>query len=276
MCVGAALMISSISKKFPQRKCPFIKVPSFREFKKFMLTAGPLFFMLFTRSACFAWLASTIATAGTVSLGAYQILLRITFILTGFGDGLSLAAQSYLPSYNLRSAQDPVSHKSKHMLISKIMKLAIGAGVFTSFIGAFVALKLPFLFTSDALVIAEVRKTVPLLVGVLGTYAISLPMEGILISMQDGAFMAKMYGGLLLVKVSYLELAKRVPVLSNTLALSAWAGLVLCNFGRTFSCGMRIFLKDRQEKKVLERACAKEMEEHGVCLTPPAESINTM
>ncbi|CAN0094099.1 unnamed protein product, partial [Heterosigma akashiwo] len=104
--VGAAFMIRAIKKKFHGSGQRLFNWPNFEETKKFLRAGLPLSFMLWTRAASFAFLASTVALAGTTALGAYQVVLRVTWFLTSIPDGLSLAAQTYLPRFHLGAVED--------------------------------------------------------------------------------------------------------------------------------------------------------------------------
>jgi len=258
---GAILMVRSVQRRFPKRKLPLIKVPSWADFKKFMGTGGPLFFMLWTRVVAFGWLSQTISHAGTAYLGSYQVILRLVFFFNGFSDALSLAAQAFLPFYHLRAATNLNAAKARRALVSKIMKLAVGLGLLTSTIACLVPLKFPSLFTTDALVISKMHESVPMMFAVLITYAICLPLEGILISMQDGQFLGKMYGAMLIYMVSYLEMVKRVPFFSKMLGISAWGGFVSYNVIRLTVFAARFLFKEKQNvsSQILKETSPKEI-----------------
>uniref|UniRef100_A0A7S3XUZ4 Protein DETOXIFICATION n=1 Tax=Heterosigma akashiwo TaxID=2829 RepID=A0A7S3XUZ4_HETAK len=253
--VGAVLMVSSVRKMFRANErlggglAPAVPKPAW--LRKYLGTAFPLFFMLLTRNASFAFLAATVASAGTTALGAYQVLLRVTFILTAFGDGLGVAAQAYLPYYNLRAPLAREARAAKRALVCRIMLLGVAFGGATALAAAGVLLKLPFLFTTDPAVAAEVARTVPTVMGILLAYGVTLPMEGVLVSMRDGAFLAQGYALLLVAKAAYLRLCRRSPALNGNLAVSAWGGLLMYNCLRAALFSGRFLLRDRAEHRAL-------------------------
>ena len=76
---------------------PFISLPRKDDFVSLLKFAGPIFFIILLKVMCYSQMTLRASDMGMLSLASHNVLLRIFFFYTTFGDALSQAAQTFLP-----------------------------------------------------------------------------------------------------------------------------------------------------------------------------------
>jgi len=121
--------------------------------------AGPIFGVMCAKLISFSLLSLKAAKFGLVSLASHNILLKILFFFTTFGDSLSQVGQTYLPGVlaKSRSENDAKANKEEMNLFSFMKTSAALAIAFGGFCGlsGFTATKMGWLFTPNVDVVSK-------------------------------------------------------------------------------------------------------------------------
>jgi Na+-driven multidrug efflux pump len=77
---------------------PFVSFPDKTSLIDLVKVAGPIFFVILAKSACYGAMTVRCADFGVLALATHCILMRVFFFYVTFGDAVSQAAQSFLPA----------------------------------------------------------------------------------------------------------------------------------------------------------------------------------
>ncbi|KAG5179596.1 hypothetical protein JKP88DRAFT_270306 [Tribonema minus] len=228
--IGMGLLMRAVARMQGPRVYPFIAMPGRQDFWKFMTFAGPIFVTLLCKILFYSGMTVLVTGGGdTVMLAAHTCMLRIFFFFTTFGDSLSQAAQAFLPGMMASDRAAAAAHRKRvraqadadtrganlnfngdapsaqrrapaqapvsagNLMIRKLLTLAAGIGVCMALSAGLVPLRLPHLFTNDALITDQMRRLVPVLSWSLLVHASVMGLEGILLAKRELSFLAKTY-----------------------------------------------------------------------------------
>jgi len=240
--IGALFLICLLLKKnYPSNTKEAFQIPKLYQIKDFLKIGGPLFIMHCVRSLSFACISHAISSAGTSALAAFQIMYHVMFLLNGFGESVSVAVQTFLPTLDPVQSSHSYSPR-RNKFLTKVLRISLTICSIASFAGCFVLMKLPYIFTSDSSVVSQIRWMVPGLFCILMASSISLPLEGVLISTGESQFLSKATSGMSFLLVTFLYVAK--SFFSQNIAFAAWYGLLF----ETFSVMILFWLRVTRPK----------------------------
>mmetsp|Transcript_16775 Transcript_16775/g.21544 ORF Transcript_16775/g.21544 Transcript_16775/m.21544 type:complete len:706 (-) Transcript_16775:362-2479(-) len=246
--IGATAMLYTIKKKLGERLYPFLKFPPMAEFKQFFSLAGPLFASLVGKTVIYTLTTMAVSTSGTFTLAAHQVLIRVFFFFTTFGDALAQTIQSYLPFYTFKAKTDPTAKVAEKGLVKRMIGISAIAGTLNAILATLIPLKLHSFFTTDPLVIAQLKPLAPIAGITLVTHAVVMSLEGIIISKRDVKFLTGSYLFTTTVMVGLLSMIKVLPFFAKNIAQSAWFGLLVFQLLRLTLYSLRVLhLKEKQD-----------------------------
>ena len=160
---------------------PIFAKPRGRELKALAAFTAPMLLAISARTAMGLGVTTAVATLGTVALATHQIVECLYWLMSPFGDAVSLCAQAYLPPL-LADASRPAGARGlqrRTLSLAACLAAAIGA--------ASVALTtaMPTLFTHAPPVISLLGLTAPMLAVSCGGYVITGALEGALIARRQ-------------------------------------------------------------------------------------------
>jgi Na+-driven multidrug efflux pump len=136
------------------------------------------------------------STFGTVSMAAQQIIVSIFYCLCPVADSLNLCAQSLVPAiYEENRNSGSASADDSFALKRTSNDFLIAGGIFGAIL-AFVTSAVPFLtrfFTSDLVVVDQVKKIIPLLAAIFSVHGFIAASEGVLLGQSDLGFLGRAY-----------------------------------------------------------------------------------
>lgn len=167
--------------------------------------------------ACFISAAAVAARTSTSAVGAHQIVLQLWTFLSLVLDSVAIAAQSLVGA-----ALGAGSSRQAHGVAARITRygLLLGCGLCVLF--AALSQLLPWAFTSDADVLAEIPHAWWFFVGMQPIAGIVFALDGVLIGAGDAAFLRT--ATLLAAGIGFLPLIWLSLALHWGL-LGIWAGL---------------------------------------------------
>lgn len=244
-------------------KRSLLQFPSLKIAKKFW----PYFLPVTTTSAgrvsAYVAMAHVISSAiGTSAMAAQQIILSFFFCLTPVADSLSLTAQSFVPAFmerinkikgNALDNANALRSLSLNMMKSALFFILGTLGIVSS-----IPLTSRF-FTSDPIVLSQVRSITPYVFSWFSFHALSMSAEGILLGRKDLSFLGKAYGiYFFIIPVIYLRIkqASLMGVKAATLG-SVWRVFIMYGLSRLFIWNGRLV---QQTLKTMRKARRQEEE----------------
>lgn len=187
--VGTTVLLRALKRsQGPNRLYPFISLSSFKDVTKFFSFAGPVFFALFGKTVCYTSLGVAAQMMGTVPLAAHQVMLRVFFFFTTFGDSLSTTAQAFLPGFLVNNNRLAIGKVVRRLVI-----ISVGVGGLNAAAAGLIPAIFPGLFTTNAEIILEMQALAPWLSGSLLAHACTMALEGILLAERELSYLASSY-----------------------------------------------------------------------------------
>jgi len=169
---------------------PLISIPTMASFREFAQYAAPIFFTILGKSVVYNGIAVSVGRMGSIALAAHQVLLRSFFFWTPVGDSVGMTSQVFLPGIISEERKTGVPQRGAKRLL-------FGVGIVAGLVAAILAGLLPSmgarLFTNDALVVAALRRTAPILALGISMHAVALTCEGMLLALRDLGFLSSSY-----------------------------------------------------------------------------------
>ena len=160
-------------------------VPSGRETFRFLRIAGPVFYLNAIKIIFVAGLVQSVTRIGPECAAASGVLSAIYFFFAVMGDGVSQAAQTFLPpSLGTRKAV-----KVSVLLLTSAAIL----GAFSGVVSCFIAVAAPHIFTNSEVVASIMRSAAPVMSFALAIHTASMGSEGCLLAARDVRFMSFWY-----------------------------------------------------------------------------------
>ena len=140
-------------------------IPTVKQFTEFWQFAGPICIAMIGKTVSYSFMTMFATSCGVVPLAAHQVMLRIFFFFTCFGDALSQTVQNFLPS--LLTPSTPVEQssipKAVTTFLRKIFTIGLGLGLALAAISLLAPIHLPSLFSSDPSVWRKMKTVGPFL-----------------------------------------------------------------------------------------------------------------
>jgi Na+-driven multidrug efflux pump len=179
---------------------PFISLPNGRSTLELMQLAGPIFFVIIGKVICYASLTLKATSFGVLQVATHNVMMRIFFFHATFGDSLTQAAQTYLPSTLLQKSNSQVK-----VLLKKLTILGMGIGIF-SYISTKCVLQMGHLFTSNTRIIASMAQHTTSISWATLLHGYIMILEGVLIATGDLKYLVATYAmtmGVLFAQLKY-------------------------------------------------------------------------
>uniref|UniRef100_A0A1D1XUL3 MATE efflux family protein 4, chloroplastic n=2 Tax=Anthurium amnicola TaxID=1678845 RepID=A0A1D1XUL3_9ARAE len=164
-----------------------VSVPSPKELVQIYEIAAPVFVTMTSKVVFYSLLTYFATSMGTITVAAHQVMINVYCMCTVWGEPLSQTAQSFMPE--LMHGANQNLEKARTLLQSLII---IGAltGLTLGVIGTSVPWFLPYIFTTDNLVIGEMHKVLlPYFIGLMVTPSTHC-LEGTLMAGRDLKFLS--------------------------------------------------------------------------------------
>jgi len=216
------------------------------------------------RVSAYVAMAHVISSAiGTSAMAAQQIVLSFFFCLTPIADSLSLTAQSFVPAFMERINQLRGDALQNAIALRKLTLNMFKASLFFILGTLGVVGSIPLtsrFFTSDPVVLSQVRSITPYVAAWFSFHAIAMSAEGILLGRKDLSFLGKSYAIYgVIIPIIYLKIkaASLAGIKVATLA-SVWQVFIMYGLSRLFIWNARLI---QQTFKTMKSARRKSEEE---------------
>jgi len=163
------------------KEVPFLSFPNKKSLTDLLTVSGPMFFVMFGKILCYGAMSIRATDFGVVNLAAHSIMMRIFFFFACFGDSLSQAVQSFLPT-----ALYPIPDvKNTRKMLTRFL-------VFTTFVAVLIAQSSHWILsnlgsalTNDKAVVAAIAKHSPFVTLSLLVHPFIMLTEGTMIATRD-------------------------------------------------------------------------------------------
>ena len=160
-------------------------IPGLAEATRFLKIAGPVCFLNSIKVLFVASLVQAVTAISPASSAANGVMTAIYFFFAVMGDGVSQAAQTFLPPV--------LGSRRATGTAAMLLIAAVGLGALNAVASAGVALAMPGLFTKSAEVVAIMAECAPAMSVALALHTASMGSEGCLLAARDMKFMSLCY-----------------------------------------------------------------------------------
>lgn len=160
-------------------------IPGLAQATRFLNIAGPVCFLNSIKVLFVASLVQAVTAISPASSAANGVMTAIYFFFAVMGDGVSQAAQTFLPPV--------LGSRRATGTAAMLLIAAAGLGALNAVASAGVALAMPGLFTKSAEVVAIMAECAPAMSVALLLHTASMGSEGCLLAARDMRFMSFCY-----------------------------------------------------------------------------------
>jgi Na+-driven multidrug efflux pump len=254
----------------PQDKRPFISLPDLKSFTSFVKLGGPMFFVMIGKLGCYSAMTLRASDFGMLSLATHNIMFRIFFFLTTFGDSFSAAAQSFVPKALFSNSGKELDSGTEMSVDQTILENTVATSTAASipaenkrqanvllkrifFLGSIMAVVGPAttkqimerggsLFTNDATILSLLRDPgrVSYMMGSILLHPFVMIMEGSLLATWDLKYLVGAYGCTITMMLSLLKI-------STNSFTEVWRALFSFQIIRFVVFGSRVFSNTREK-----------------------------
>ena len=160
-------------------------IPGLAQATRFLKIAGPVCFLNSIKVLFVASLVQAVTAISPASSAANGVMTAIYFFFAVMGDGVSQAAQTFLPPV--------LGSRRATGTAAMLLIAAAGLGALNAVASAGVALAMPGLFTKSAEVVAIMAECAPAMSVALLLHTASMGSEGCLLAARDMRFMSFCY-----------------------------------------------------------------------------------
>ncbi|XP_021738389.1 protein DETOXIFICATION 46, chloroplastic-like [Chenopodium quinoa] len=183
--VAAYVMIDALNRKGYNGYS--FSAPSLAELQEIFGIAAPIFVTMFSKVAFYGLLIYFATSMGTHVVAAHQVLLNIFGMCSVWGEPLSQTAQSFMPELLYGANRSLVKARS---LLKSLLILGASIGLLLGTAATSVPFVVPNFFTSDTVVIGEMRNVWICFFLALSVTPCILPCEGTLLAGRDLKFIS--------------------------------------------------------------------------------------
>jgi Na+-driven multidrug efflux pump len=231
---------------------PFCSLPNKSSMIDLFKLAGPIFFVMMAKVACYNVMTIRATNFGIIPLASHNIMMRIFFFFACFGDSLSQAAQSFYPQ---------VSKKMRGKLIKRLFYIASAVGICNFNMSQLILSKLGRFLAKDSNIIHLMAQHSPWVGYAVLLHPFIMLLEGTVLAKRDLVFMVATY-----VITSLLHFAFVFsPVSSSFVGL--WRALFGFQLIRLVQFALRVWTKSRRRNK--ENNNIGSVEQEGIIPAPP-------
>jgi|NOAtaT_6_FD_contig_101_177478_length_2193_multi_4_in_0_out_0_1 Na+-driven multidrug efflux pump len=183
-----------LNGRFKRRQ--LFSLPSLKTSFQFLPYVVPIVTTSIGRVSSYVAMSHVVSsTFGTVSMAAQQIIVSIFYCLCPVADSLNLCAQSLVPAIFEENRKASAAVDDSNVLKKTSNDFLIAGGIFGAIL-AFVTSVVPFLtrfFTSDLIVVDQVKQIIPLLAAIFSVHGLIAASEGVLLGQSDLGFLGRAY-----------------------------------------------------------------------------------
>jgi Na+-driven multidrug efflux pump len=160
-------------------------VPKWKDTFRFLTIAGPVFYLNAIKIIFVAGLVQSVTAIGPECAAASGVLSAVYFFFAVMGDGVSQAAQTFLP---------PSLGTKRAVKVSVLLLVSAAClGVFNGVVSCVIAVAAPQIFTNSEVVANIMRNAAPVMSFALAIHTASMGSEGCLLAARDVRFMSFWY-----------------------------------------------------------------------------------
>ena len=216
------------------RDIPFVSIPDKSSLIDLFKLAGPIFFVMMSKVACYNLMTVRATTFGIIPLASHNIMMRVFFFFASFGDSLSQAAQSFYPQVN---------KKARGKLIKRLFCIASFIGLSNNELSRRILSSLGRFLTKDPNIIETMATYSPWVGFAVLLHPFIMLLEGTLLAKRDLIFMIGSYAATSLLHFSFVF----SPVSSTFAGL--WRALFGFQLIRLVQFAARVWQQPRATRK---------------------------
>ncbi len=216
------------------RDIPFWSIPDKKSLIDLFKLAGPIFFVMMSKVACYNLMTVRATTFGIVPLASHNIMMRVFFFFACFGDSLSQAAQSFYPQ---------VDKKARGKLIKRLFCIASFIGLSNNVMSRGILSKFGRFLTKDQRIIETMSTYCPWVGFAVLLHPFIMLLEGTVLAKRDLIFMIGSYA-----VTSVLHFGFVFSPAASTFA-GLWRALFGFQFIRLVQFAARVWQQSRETAK---------------------------
>lgn len=234
----SAVSASMISTDSPPTvpDIPFWSFPNRKALIDLCKLAGPIFFVMMGKIACYSIMTIRATNYGIVPLASHNIMMRVFFFFSCFGDSLSQAAQTFFPQ---------TSRKNRSKLFGRLLKLSGMVGLVISQLSYIVLKHFGNALTKDGTVIKLMADYAPYVGASILLHPFIMLLEGDILARRDLLFLVGMYLSTMTLHFGFVF----SPVSSTFAGL--WRAFFVFQAIRIVHFGGRVWERSRKERQEL-------------------------
>uniref|UniRef100_A0A7N0ZR93 Protein DETOXIFICATION n=1 Tax=Kalanchoe fedtschenkoi TaxID=63787 RepID=A0A7N0ZR93_KALFE len=231
--IASFMMVDALNRK--GYNAFSITVPSPAELLQIAKLAAPVFVTMMSKMSFYSLIIYFATSTGTHTVAAHQVMIQMFSMCVVWGEPLSQTAQSFMPE--LISGANKSLPKAR-MLLKSLLIIGLILGLTLGTVGTCVPRLFPNLFTSDPMVIQEMRKVLVPFFFALAVTPCTHSLEGTLLAGRELRFISLSMFSCFSVGTLLLLLVGRggfgLPGYWCSLVVFQWARLFL-SMGRLIS-----------------------------------------
>jgi Na+-driven multidrug efflux pump len=163
---------------------PFFSLPDRQSLVDLLGLAGPIFFIMMLKIACYSLMTVQATRFGIIPLAAHNIMMRFFFFFACFGDSLSQASQTFFPQTTLKT-----------QLLKRLLYLSAGVGLTISLGSHFILTRLGGYLIKETAILQTMATYAPYMASALFVHPLIMLMEGTILARRDLMVLMGMYVG---------------------------------------------------------------------------------
>jgi Na+-driven multidrug efflux pump len=177
-------LATSSSTEASSDDIPFWSLPDKKSLKDLLLLAGPIFFVMIGKVGCYSALTLRATGLGIVNLATHNIMMRIFFFFSCFGDSLGNAAQSFFPQ---------VAKIDRKKLIQRLLAASTIVGLANCLSSSLILTRFNGFLTKDVAMSQLMRQFASYVCVTELMHPFVMLMEGLVLAKRDLKFLVALY-----------------------------------------------------------------------------------
>jgi Na+-driven multidrug efflux pump len=182
--VVSSTATTEIDKSNNDYEIPFCSLPDKSSMLELLKLAGPIFFVMVGKIACYSVLTVRATSFGVIPLATHTLLMRVFFFFACFGDSLSQSAQCFYPQ---------VSKTVRGKLFKRLFVLSAAVGLCNNQLSKLILSNFGRFLTKDSSVIGMMAQYSPFVGSAVLLHPFIMLLEGTVLAKRDLIFMVGMY-----------------------------------------------------------------------------------
>ena len=187
--------VASMNEEGTNGDIPFCSIPDKSSLLDLFKLAGPIFFVMMAKVACYNLMTVRATTFGIIPLASHNIMMRVFFFFACFGDSTSQAAQSFYPQ---------VDKKTRGKLIKRLFCIASFIGLSNNLLSRRILSSFGRFLTKDSNIIQLMGTYAPWVGFAVLLHPFIMLLEGTVLAKRDLIFMIGSYAATSLLHFSFV------------------------------------------------------------------------